>query len=445
MLRPVVVGLDGSSESLAAADWAAREALRRGLPLRLVHAWEGLSPEESELPELEAPRSWARQILRGAMDRLNERYPQVYLSAEQLARPAADALVTEGAEAELLVLGSRAFSGFGGFMGGSVALATVARVTRPVVLVRADQALEDEHVPDAEGRPSARTLYRDIVVGVDITHPCEEVLTFAFESAALRSAPLRVVHTWRLPYAPGAVDAKAGAAVQQAAERALASVLQPWREKYPTVEVRELVEKGRAAQQLLHAAQDAGRRIRPSRLGTHTGPVAHAVMHPVGGAQGRPVMFRAAGSAGGRAPRTPAVRCPGPAPSDVRRRPIPGGTRPAYAPRARRDRAVPSARSACGRAPPRPPTRHPGPRPERGARRWCRRRRGRRHRAPGRCPGHVSGRRHTTSRARRRCSARRPRSGRVGPTPVPVRVRWSRPAPRTTQRPRRSASARRAP
>ncbi|MGP4051269.1 universal stress protein [Streptomyces sp. 2A115] len=42
MLKPVVAGLDGSRESLAAAGWAAREALRRGLPLRLVHAREGL-------------------------------------------------------------------------------------------------------------------------------------------------------------------------------------------------------------------------------------------------------------------------------------------------------------------------------------------------------------------------------------------------------------------
>lgn len=37
MTRPVMAGLDGSQESLAAADWAAREALRRGLPLPLVH------------------------------------------------------------------------------------------------------------------------------------------------------------------------------------------------------------------------------------------------------------------------------------------------------------------------------------------------------------------------------------------------------------------------
>ena len=36
--RPVVVGVDGSEESLRAVEWAAREAHRHGAPLRLVSA-----------------------------------------------------------------------------------------------------------------------------------------------------------------------------------------------------------------------------------------------------------------------------------------------------------------------------------------------------------------------------------------------------------------------
>nr|WSY51061.1 universal stress protein [Streptomyces sp. NBC_00886] len=284
MLHPVVVGLDGSRESLAAADWAAREALRRGVPLRLVHAWEAASPEASTLPELEAPRFWARRILRGAMDRLNERYPQVYLSAEQIARPPADALVSAGAEAELLVLGSRAFSGVGGFLAGSVALATVAHATRPVVLVRADETPASERVPEADDVPNHRGPYREVVVGVDMKHRCEEVLAFAFESAALRSAPLCVVHAWHLPLALG--SGSQDAIGQEDTEQALAAMVRPWREKYPTVEVREQVVNDRPAQLLPHAAADAcllvvGRRIRPARLGTHTGPVTHTVMHHV--------------------------------------------------------------------------------------------------------------------------------------------------------------------
>jgi len=284
VLRPVVVGLDGSRESLAAADWAAREALRRGVPLRLVHAWEAASPETSTLPELKAPRFWARRILREAMDRVNERYPQVYLSAEQISRPPADALAAAGAEAELLVLGSRAFSGFGGFLAGSVALATVAHASRPVVLVRADETPESERVPGTDGAPSIRTPYRDVVVGVDTARPCEEVLAFAFESAALRSAPLRVVHAWQQSISPG--PGAKNMSAQDDAERDLAMVLGPWREKYPTVEVHERVANDHVARLLQGATADAGllvvgRRNRPARIGTHTGPVDHAVMHHV--------------------------------------------------------------------------------------------------------------------------------------------------------------------
>ncbi|MEH0516014.1 universal stress protein [Streptomyces sp. B21-079] len=45
-MQPVVtVGLDGSTESLAAARWAADEADKRRLTLRLLHAWPMLLPE----------------------------------------------------------------------------------------------------------------------------------------------------------------------------------------------------------------------------------------------------------------------------------------------------------------------------------------------------------------------------------------------------------------
>ncbi|MDN3027923.1 universal stress protein [Streptomyces sp. S.PB5] len=285
MLRPVVVGLDGSRESLAAADWAAREALRHGLPLRLLQAWEGVTtPGETERPELNEPRRWARQVLADAVDRLGEGYPQLSVSSEQIAGSAYDVLARAGADAELLVLGSRAFGGLGGFLVGSVAQATVAHVTRPVVLVRAHHSLADEHLPDADGRPSAHTPYRDVVVGVDPAHACEELLSFAFECAALRDAPLRAVSVWRLPYVQGAAVARARKAIQASAAHTLAAVVEPWRQKFPTVEVHELTREGSPAQRLPAFAQDAGllvvgRRIRSSRLGTHTGPVAHAAMH----------------------------------------------------------------------------------------------------------------------------------------------------------------------
>ncbi|WP_326790167.1 universal stress protein [Streptomyces sp. NBC_00151] len=205
-------------------------------------------------------------------------------SSEQIARPPVDALVTAGAEAELLVLGSKAFTGVGGFLAGSVALATVAHLIRPAVLVRADETAESEREPVEAGAAPDRGPYREVVVGVDADHRCEKVLAFAYESAALRSAPMRLVYAWRPPGAlgPGAEDLIG----QEGAAQAVASLLRPWGEKYPTVEVRVQVENGRPADLLPHAARDAcllvvGRRIRPARLGTHTGPVTHAVLHRV--------------------------------------------------------------------------------------------------------------------------------------------------------------------
>ncbi|MET3982998.1 universal stress protein [Streptomyces sp. PvR034] len=44
MSRKVIAGLDGSPASLAAAEWAARRARLRRLPLTLLHAVEEWVP-----------------------------------------------------------------------------------------------------------------------------------------------------------------------------------------------------------------------------------------------------------------------------------------------------------------------------------------------------------------------------------------------------------------
>ncbi|KOU77427.1 stress-inducible protein [Streptomyces sp. MMG1533] len=294
MMRPVVAGLDGSRESVAAADWAAREALRRGLPLRLVHAWEGLPDAETEatLPELRAPQYHARRVLRAAVDRLNERYPQLYIAAEQVRKQPGPALLAEAENAELLVIGSQGLSGMGGFMSGSVAMATVAHVERPVVLVRAGDTAQDEHLPDNAGKPSTRTPGRDVAVALDVDGPCDEVLEFAFHAAELRRAPLRAVHAWHVPLTRGIPDTETHARIRADAERELRALLQPWREKFPAVLVREALYEGRPAHVLVRAADGAGllvvgRRRRRGTVGSHTGPVAHALIHHVS----RPVVL----------------------------------------------------------------------------------------------------------------------------------------------------------
>ncbi|MEV4230387.1 universal stress protein [Streptomyces bobili] len=289
MVRTVVAGIDGSSESRAAAEWAAREAKLRGLPLTLVHVWQPVPEPMAQAPLLgaETQQHWSERIPRETAEGLRLRHPGVEITQRQLTGTPADVLAEAAKDAELLVLGSRALSGLGGFLVGSVGLSVVAHTDVPVILVRAGEQAADEHVMDPAGIPSAAAPYRPVVLGLDVEKPDDAVLAFAFEEAARRDTALHVVHAWTLaPYyvysLPAAPEIGVELGRQEAA--ALAGLLRPWRTKYPDVEVVEISRMGTAADRVLDASREAslvvvGRRIRRSPFGTHIGPVAHAVLH----------------------------------------------------------------------------------------------------------------------------------------------------------------------
>jgi nucleotide-binding universal stress UspA family protein len=291
MLASVVTGVDGSAESLSAAEWAAREAVRRDRPLRLVHARYRHPRQGPGEPATAAQRHPARRVLRQAADRLHAAFPGLALSEEQVEGPATAALVRAAERSEMLVLGSRGLSGFTGFLVGSVALGVVARATRPVVLVRAGEQAVDEHLPAGDASASTHIGYRDVVLGVDVRDPCDEVIEFAFEAARLRSARLTAVYAWQRPspLALGNGDIGLVADPGRAEEWRgfLSAVLQPWHDKYPGVPVVESVPADNAANVLVRAASSAsllvvGRHRLQRPGGPHTGPVAHAAIHHAG-------------------------------------------------------------------------------------------------------------------------------------------------------------------
>ncbi|MCT7353870.1 universal stress protein [Streptomyces sp. 15-116A] len=287
MPRTVTVGLDGSAESRAAAEWAAREARLRGLPLKLVQVWEPVPEPLAEAPLLgaETHQHWSERIPREAAADIRRRHPGVEVTAEHLTGRSYEVLPRLAKEAELLVLGSRGLSGIGGFMVGSVGMMVLAQAERPVVLVRSGEQAADEHETDLAGNPSEATPFRPVVLGLDTASPDASVLEFACEAAAHRAASLRVVHGWGLPpyYAYGIPSDVADALTRQQAD-ALTEVLRPWRAKFPEVEIVAESRSGKAAEVLVDAARDAslmvvGRRIRRSPFGAHIGPVTHAVLH----------------------------------------------------------------------------------------------------------------------------------------------------------------------
>ncbi|WP_320776061.1 universal stress protein [Streptomyces sp. CRN 30] len=269
MPRTVTVGLDGSAESRAAAEWAVQEAALRGLPVQLVHVWEPVpQPTAGDVP------SEARQrFLDEAAEALRPRLPSAGVTVVQRTGPVVDALVDAAGDAALLVLGSRALGAVKGFLLGSVGQAVIARTRTPVAVVRAGRAYGGSG---------------PVVLGLDTDRPDDTLLGFAFEEARRRASALHVVQGRPVaPYYVYGLEAGAGAwpydefARQQTAR--LAEVVRPWRHKHPGVEVVETSRAGGAVDLLLEAARDAsllvvGRRVRRGP-GAHIGSVAHAVLH----------------------------------------------------------------------------------------------------------------------------------------------------------------------
>ncbi|MEV1042702.1 universal stress protein [Streptomyces sp. NPDC050204] len=279
MNRRIVVGLDGSAESVAAAHWAAREALLRRVPLHLVHAEIWDPPLIVAAAGSEERRQAARTLLREASDELLDKHPQLDISAESFDGQPAASLAHATAGASMLVLGSRGLGTLRGFVLGSVGMAVVHSVEQPVVLVRASE----DALPHVQGWH----LDRGVVVGVDTGRPCDALLSFAFDEASRRGCTLHALHSWMLPPLAGsgaAYNPEVNARIAQIKRTGLDDILRPWRDMYPGVDLDAQVTVGPCAEQLLEAGSEAGlmvvgRRIRRSSVGTHIGPVAHAILH----------------------------------------------------------------------------------------------------------------------------------------------------------------------
>ncbi|GHD97210.1 universal stress protein [Streptomyces naganishii] len=290
---PVSAGLDGRRASLAAADWAAREALLRDVPLRLVHAWEQPIVPLASLAQAAVPPDPERSasLLAEARAYLTRRHPGLEVTTDRLTGDPVAALVAAADESGLLVLGSRGLGRTAGFLLGSVARSVVARAGRPVVLVRSPEPAAEEDGTDARATDDSgtRAAPGDVVVGVDLDGPDDAVLAYAFEAAALRGAGLRIVHghgpvdgegTGAVGPADGLAD---GDALAVPAEGPLAQALRPWQEKFPGVPVTAQASIGQAGSHLAEASKDAallvvGRAARQAPVGAHIGPVTDAVL-----------------------------------------------------------------------------------------------------------------------------------------------------------------------
>ncbi|WP_438316821.1 universal stress protein [Streptomyces sp. HUAS TT3] len=286
-MSPVIaVGVDGTPESLAAARWAAAEAVRRGRGLRLVHAWLWQPVPLPMARDRDEEARRAEALLHAAADEVAAHHPELGIVTEVVQDAPVPALLREAQRAELLAVGTRGRGPLLGFLLGSYGQQVVGEAACPVVSVRA----ADGDRPDGgEERPDGGA--GEVVVGQSgYPEDSHDVLGFAFEAAAVRGAAVRAVRAWDLPsiyaYSPGTmwISEQDGGLVQYE-QAALRRALEPWRAKYPEVPVVEHVELGSAGQVLLSAAEGSasllvvGRRTRKGPLGSRIGSAAHAVLH----------------------------------------------------------------------------------------------------------------------------------------------------------------------
>ncbi len=220
---PVVAGVDGSPDAGGAVEYGAWEADHRGLPLRLVHAYQPpimYGPSMVAAYDPGEPLRDARAVLGESVDELRNRYPGVEVRTVVTAGTPAAVLVAESRTAALVVVGSRGLGRFERLLAGSVSAQVATHAHAPVVVLRP---------PAGDEQPSSGS---GVVVGVDGSAGSAAAIAFAFEEAAARGTELVAVYAWMLPDTRDAADA------QREADRVLAEGMAGWQEKFPEVTVR---------------------------------------------------------------------------------------------------------------------------------------------------------------------------------------------------------------
>lgn len=252
---PLVAAVNGTAASGLALDWAADDARRRGLRLRIVYAfdWPLYHSIPRGLPRFDV-NEFARRIVDEARERALERVPGLDVTAVHVTGDPEPVLLTESQKAHSMVVGAHRMTAVERVIPDSTALELLASASCPVVVV-----------PDREPGP----FRGRVVLAVDGSHSARAAAEWAFATADSWRAELRAVMVreegrwWRL----GALDDPAWTKPREVREeeeakearrarRMLAEAVEGYRERWPRIRVEEVVEKGHPVEALCDSARD---------------------------------------------------------------------------------------------------------------------------------------------------------------------------------------------
>jgi nucleotide-binding universal stress UspA family protein len=135
--RRVVVAVDGSTESIAAASWAADDARRRRARLDVVYAWQmpylGYSPMTAALFDADLIEAEARATVNGVVAEIDT--SGIEVNAIALRRATIAGIVDTARGASVLVVGSRGRGAIERTVFGSVATQVSYHAPCPLVVL----------------------------------------------------------------------------------------------------------------------------------------------------------------------------------------------------------------------------------------------------------------------------------------------------------------------
>lgn len=247
----VVVGIDGSTSSDKALEWALDQARLGHCPLTLVHAMDLLGPGQTTLsgasligrPDVvEALAKVGADVLEGAVRRARHLAPDLEMYDVLSQADPRNALLAASEHATMVVIGSRGRGPVASLLLGSVGVAVSKHADCPVVIVRPQE-------PDE--------THEGVLVGIDGTDLDHSVLELAFGIASLRTSPLTVLHcvSDASHLGPRADRAADDAHRLEDTRVRLQDAVRPMAEKFPDVVLDLELVRGFADQRLIERSR----------------------------------------------------------------------------------------------------------------------------------------------------------------------------------------------